>query len=85
MWGGVTPLYVDPLWTELGPDGRPAEYLRVVSTGPLSPLVLALTTLGEGAWVGVSFRTAAIPRDRAERLVADLRQCLEHPESCVTT
>jgi hypothetical protein len=43
-----------------------------VSTGPLSPLVLALTTLGDVLEIALSFRRAAIDRHRAESLLANI-------------
>ena len=49
-------------------------YVRAVSTGPLSPLVLALTTLGDVVEVALSFRRAAIDRRRAEGLLSDILQ-----------
>jgi hypothetical protein len=45
-----------------------------VSTGPLSPLVLALTTLGDVVEVALSFRRGAIDRRRAAGLLGDIVQ-----------
>ena len=35
----------------------PADYLRAVSTGPATPLVLSITTVHERVRIGLSYRT----------------------------
>jgi hypothetical protein len=46
-----------------GPDSlQSPDYLRAVSTGPLCPMVLAVTTARDALNVGVTFRTAAFSR-----------------------
>ena len=57
LWGGITNMNLDSIWPETA-GGRPAEYLRVVSTGPATPLVLAITTARGGVNVGLTYRTA---------------------------
>ncbi|HEY7787155.1 MAG TPA: hypothetical protein VIF33_01440 [Casimicrobiaceae bacterium] len=59
---GVSSLNVDALW--LRPDGGSAPmYIRGVPTGPLSPIVVAVTTSGATLCVGVSYRTTAVTAD----------------------
>ena len=60
VWAGITPLQLNTLWP------------GAVATGPLSPIVLALTTLGDVIEVALSFRRAAFDRSRAEGLLADI-------------
>lgn len=60
-WAGVSSLDVNALWRRAG-AGEPPEYIRAVPTGPLSPLVLAVTSARNLLHVGVSFRTAAVSR-----------------------
>jgi hypothetical protein len=74
VWAGVTPLQLNALWPETKSYPFRVGYVRAVSTGPLSPLVLALTTLGDVVEVALSFRRAAIDRRRAEGLLADILQ-----------
>jgi hypothetical protein len=62
------------LWPEAKSYPFRVGYVRAVSTGPLSPLVLALTTLGDVVEVALSFRKAAIDRRRAEGLLSDILQ-----------
>ncbi len=44
------------------------DYLRVAPTGPMTPLVFTTTTLGKGLSVGLTYRPAIIPPERAEKL-----------------
>ena len=76
IWAGITGVHVDPLWERVR-RGMPAgEYLRAVSTGPLAPLVLAITTLGDAMWLGLSFRTADVSRQTAERVGRNFLHCI---------
>jgi hypothetical protein len=74
VWAGVTPLQLNALWPEAKSYPFRVGYVRAVSTGPLSPLVLALTTLGDVVEIALSFRRAAIDRRRAEGLLTDILQ-----------
>ncbi|MEP6998461.1 MAG: hypothetical protein ABI900_12485 [Betaproteobacteria bacterium] len=72
VWAGVTPLQLNALWPEAKVYPFRLGYIRAVSTGPLSPVVVALTTLGDVVEVALSFRRGALDRHRAERLLADI-------------
>jgi hypothetical protein len=56
LWGGITNMNLNTLWEEQAQDG-PLDYLRAVSTGPVTPLVLSITTVGERVNVGLSYRS----------------------------
>ena len=58
-WGAVTMVNVEPLWKEAGGTTPPPEYVRAVSTGPLAPLVVAVTTRAGVLQAGISYRTTA--------------------------
>jgi hypothetical protein len=73
VWLGVTPLDVRRLWCEAG-GTPPREYLRVVPTGPLAPLVVAATTDGGGLALGFSFRTAAFTGEDIDRIAAGVQE-----------
>src|SRR5262249_3909990 len=60
IWAGVSAVHVDPLWALALPELPAGEYLRAVSTGPLAPMVFAISTLGSALWVGVTFRSADV-------------------------
>ncbi|MGH8852049.1 MAG: hypothetical protein ACREYD_13755, partial [Casimicrobiaceae bacterium] len=57
VWAGVTPLRLNTLWPAARGYPFRLGYLRAVATGPLSPIVVALTTLGDVIEVALSFRT----------------------------
>ena len=47
LWGGITNMNLNSLWTS-GQKRVPLDYFRAVSTGPATPLVLSVTTVGRG-------------------------------------
>lgn len=77
VWGGVSTLDVNRLWP--GGSGRcpTADYLRGVPTGPLSPLVLAVTLTADVVNVGVTFRRTVFSRDAVADVVARLRASIQ--------
>jgi hypothetical protein len=80
VWGGVTTLNAGALWGE-GKDGDmdrpPLDYIRAVSTGPATPLVLATTIAGGALRVGVTYRLPDMSREMADEVIAGFRRCLE--------
>ncbi len=58
LWGGVTNMNLNSLWKQ-SEDDVPLDYFRGVSTGPITPLVFSITTAGERANIGISYRTSA--------------------------
>jgi hypothetical protein len=71
-WGAVTMINVDALWAEAGGTLPPPEYLRAVSTGPLAPLVVAVTTSAGILHAGISYRTAAFTREVVDTIAAGI-------------
>jgi hypothetical protein len=76
IWGGITSLYVDPLWNGASGATPLSEYVRAVSTGPLAPLVFAITTLGDAAWLGVTYRTADVSTEAADAAAQGFLRCI---------
>ena len=74
-WGGLTMLDVNALWAHAGGRMPPPEYLRAVPTGPLAPLVVAVTTAAGVLHAGVSYRTAAFDPASADRIAAGIIAC----------
>jgi len=72
-WAGVSMLDVDPLWPAAA--GSAQSYTRGVSTGPLTPAVLAISTTAAEISIGVSWRPTALSNDFPERLRAEIEQC----------
>jgi hypothetical protein len=78
---GVSALNVNALWRNVEDRGSRIEdqearggqrgaptYIRGVPTGPLSPIVLAVTTCGGSLWGGLSYRTSAFSADDIARI-----------------
>jgi hypothetical protein len=81
LWGGITNLNLNSLWqAEL--DAAPLDYFRGVSTGPVTPLVLAVTTIRDRANIGLSYRSAVYPPEAVEgvkrRFLDELAQLKMH-------
>ena len=67
---GTTPLAVDALWAGGGGRSSGLDYVRAVSTGPLAPMILAFTMVGDVINLGISFRTTVFRRDAVDGLAA---------------
>jgi hypothetical protein len=63
LWGGLTNMNLNSLWEQSHADGL-LDYLRGVSTGPATPLVFSVTTVGDHANVALSYRSTVFsPQD----------------------
>ena len=76
LWGGLTNMNLKKL--PLAPAAaQPLDYLRTVSTGPVTPLVLSVTTFGKGVNLAMSYRTSVFSRSEIsavrDRFVAAVR------------
>jgi hypothetical protein len=78
VWVGVSMLNVDALWQEGGATGPAPSYLRGVSTGPLAPMVVAVTTAAGVLEAGISYRTGAFEVETVDKIAAELLQSLSN-------
>ncbi|MEO8793233.1 MAG: hypothetical protein ABI464_12980 [Chthoniobacteraceae bacterium] len=73
LWGGLTNMNLKKLPVKPAAV-QPTDYLRTVSTGAMTPLVLSVTTFGKGVNLTMSYRTSVFPRTEIsavrERFVA---------------
>ena len=69
LWGGITNMNLNPIWQSSGAP-LPVDYFRAVCTGPATPLVLSITTAGDAAHVGLSYRTAFFSKPQIETFQA---------------
>jgi NRPS condensation-like uncharacterized protein len=76
LWGGLTNMNLNSLW-EPGGTNSPLDYFRGVSTGPVTPLVLSVTTVGDHVNLGLSYRTTVFSRADVENLQDRFRKPLE--------
>ena len=72
IWAGLSMLNVNALWPRANEAAAPPVYIRGVPTGPLAPLVAAVTTVGDTLYAGISFRTAAFGRADIDNLWSGL-------------
>mgnify|MGYP003593400266 CR=1 FL=1 len=70
VWAGVSMLSVASLWRDAPGQAHVLHYLRAISTGPFSPMVIAPASVGDSLHIGVSYRTAAFRREDIDRIVA---------------
>ncbi len=68
LWGGLTNMNINTLWPAHA-DGSPVDYLRGVSTGPATPLVISFTTAGASANIGLSCRSTVFSPKDIERFM----------------
>jgi hypothetical protein len=67
LWGGLTNMNLNALWPQPD-DSRPVDYFRAVSTGPVTPLVVSLTTVGWVANIGLTYRATVFDAAEIERV-----------------
>jgi hypothetical protein len=69
VWAGLTSLDLNALWEQTAQsDTAGLDYLRAVPTGPLCPLVLAVTSVHDRLHLGFAYRTSAFSRDAVHGL-----------------
>jgi len=69
LWGGLTNMNLNALWPQ--PEAsRPVDYFRAVSTGPTTPLVVSITTIGPRANIGLTYRPTVFGAPDIERIKA---------------
>ena len=67
LWGGITNMNLNSLWDEAGRT-RPPDYFRAVSTGPVTPFVVSITTANDSINVGITYRSTVFSRPQVERV-----------------
>ena len=75
VFAGYTPLNVNALRRR--GRSRDGDYLRAASTGPMSPMVVAVTTAGAAVRVGITFRTTALTRADVDAVIASIEQDMD--------
>lgn len=75
VWGGISALNVEAMWKEGIGEAPVLHYLRAISTGPFSPLVLAPASVGDCLHIGVSWRTSAFTRQDVDRITSAMEAC----------
>jgi hypothetical protein len=68
LWGGITNMNLNAIWEQPDED-RPIDYFRAVSTGPVTPLVLSVTTVRDTVNIGLTYRSTVF----SEIQIADIQ------------
>jgi hypothetical protein len=67
LWGGLTNMNLNTLWPQ--PDEvRAVDYFRAVCTGPVTPLVASISTVGRKANVSLTYRSTVFTEADIERV-----------------
>ena len=69
LWGGLTNMNLNALWPQ-PEETPPVDYFRAVSTGPVTPLVLSITSIGQVANIGLTYRSTVFGPPEIERVKA---------------
>jgi NRPS condensation-like uncharacterized protein len=85
MTAGVSNVVIRDRWLTDAAAGDVTEYIRAASTGPILPLVLSPTTLGEEVNVGVSYRTAGFSRGKIADVMDLFMEQIERPGDAPAT
>jgi NRPS condensation-like uncharacterized protein len=67
LWGGLSNMDLNPLWPQERED-RAVDYFRAVSTGPITPLVMSITTIGRVANIGLTYRSTVFSAPDIDRI-----------------
>lgn len=76
LWGGITNINLNPLWDTVN-EPLEIDYLRSVSTGPFTPLVLSITTIGEIANVGLIYKKTVFSKSEIEGVISTLQNSVK--------
>jgi hypothetical protein len=77
VWAGLSSLNVDALLARAAGTAPAPEYVRAVPTGPLTPVVVAVTMAAGMLEIGISFRTAAFTRGEIDKMAASILHCVD--------
>lgn len=69
LWAGVTNMNLNRIW-DLRQEEKPLDYFRAVSTGPITPLVMSITTARDAVNIGLSYKPSIIPAAVVEEMKA---------------
>lgn len=75
---GVSNVVVRDTWIDRYAAGHVLEYSRGASTGPMLPLVLSPTTLGDQMNLGVTYRVAAFSPEAIQRILGRFIEQIEN-------
>jgi len=75
LWGGITNMNLNSLWSGVEAAPKP-DYFRAVCTGPVTPLVLSVTTVGDHANLSLTYRTGVFSEAAVEHIQSSLLEAV---------
>lgn len=75
--GGISNVDMSKTWAAQYHPAPLLDYIRISPTGPMTPLVLTTTTLGEKFHLGLTHRSGLIPPEQAAAVAQDFLARLE--------
>ena len=81
MTGGVSNVRLRDPWVEQCVSGHMFDYVRAAPTGPMLPVVLTPTTLGDRMNLGVTYRLTGFSQAKFEGLMGSILDDLQHLDS----
>jgi hypothetical protein len=79
LWGAITNVNLNRLWEQKDAK-RPLNYFRAGSTGPITPLVLSITTVADAADIVLSFRKTVFSKLAIEGFISNFRKSVNDLE-----
>jgi hypothetical protein len=79
LWGGITNMNLNPLWP-MGEKEGAIDYFRAVSTGPITPLALSITTVRDVVNIGLTYKKAVFTPAGVKTLISDFREYIHRIE-----
>ena len=76
LWGGITNVNLNTIWEQKDERGA-IDYLRAVSTGPITPLVLSATTVRDKVNIGLTYKKTVFPESTIDVFISDFKKTIE--------
>ena len=76
LWGGITNVNLNTVWEQKKGEGA-IDYLRAVSTGPITPLVLSATTVKDKVNMGLTYKKTVFPESTIDAFVAEFKKTIQ--------
>lgn len=70
---------LNPLWP-MGEEEGATNYFRAVATGPITPLVLSITTVRDVVNIGLTYKKAVFTPSGVQTLISDFRRHIQRVE-----
>jgi len=75
LWGGITNINLNALWPQTGQKSV-MDYVRAVSTGPVTPCVFSFTTVNDTVNVGISYRDTVFSKRDVEMIISEFSKTI---------